>query len=56
MTAARIILKRPVGDQPENPSLGRTIEIIEVRYRKKAPGRRNRRNSAGLECTPLPQK
>jgi hypothetical protein len=35
-------------------SLGRTIEIIEVCYRNKAHTRRNRRNSAALECAGLP--
>ena len=35
-------------------SLGWTIEIIEVRYRKKAAARRNRRHSETLEWAPLP--
>jgi hypothetical protein len=39
---------------PQIRSLGRAIEIIEVRYRKKAAARRNRRNSGAFERTPLP--
>jgi hypothetical protein len=39
---------------PQIRSLGETIEIIEVRYRKKAAVRRNWRNSGSFERTPLP--
>jgi hypothetical protein len=36
---------------PQIRSLGRAIEIIEFRYRKKAASHRNLRNSASFECT-----
>ena len=39
---------------PQIRSLGRAIEIIEVRYRKEAAVRRYLRISAVLEFTPLP--
>jgi hypothetical protein len=44
----------PIRGEDQIRSLGRTIEIIEFRYRKKAAARRNLRISAVFERTPLP--